>query len=212
MHDYGLCRLGTHYGGWWVDLGRLTSESTVYSVGVGEDISFDLALIAHVGCRVHAFDPTPRAVEWVAKQKVPDLFVFHPIGIGILNESFAFYPPKRKDHVSHSVVPGPEHDRGSPVMLPCRRLLTVAGELGHIEGGLDLLKLDVEGVEDAVIADIVLNGPEVRQLAVEIHPGVNSVAVGAILCRRGFACYHQEGLNSLWINEARDAKRVDCRG
>ena len=38
-------KLGTNYGGWIIPKNiALTPESIIYSVGVGEDISFDLLL------------------------------------------------------------------------------------------------------------------------------------------------------------------------
>jgi len=43
----------------WIRL-RSAATAVVYSLGIGEDISFDLALIEKYGARVHAFDPTPK--------------------------------------------------------------------------------------------------------------------------------------------------------
>ena len=54
----GLIRLGTPYGGWVCKADKIDHSSTVYSFGVGTDISFDLELIALRGCKVHAFDPS----------------------------------------------------------------------------------------------------------------------------------------------------------
>ncbi len=63
--------LGSDYGGWTVIPEMVGPELVVYSVGVGSDITFDRAMIERFGCTVHAFDPTPMAREWVAKQTVP---------------------------------------------------------------------------------------------------------------------------------------------
>lgn len=52
-------RFGSDYGGWDVADGKLESMSTVYCFGVGEDTSFDLALIDTFGLIVYAFDPYP---------------------------------------------------------------------------------------------------------------------------------------------------------
>src|SRR4051812_16621969 len=73
--------LGTEYGGYAVCPTNLGAGSIVYSFGVGTDISFDEALIALCGVTVHAFDPTPRSVEWVKAQSLPERFVFHDWGI-----------------------------------------------------------------------------------------------------------------------------------
>jgi hypothetical protein len=40
----------------------LTSDSVLYCVGVGEDVSHDVELARALGGRVYLFDPTPRAI------------------------------------------------------------------------------------------------------------------------------------------------------
>lgn len=60
-------KYGSQYGGWVVPVGILDHSSVCYCAGVGEDVSFDLALIKKFGCEVLAFDPTPRAIEYVRK-------------------------------------------------------------------------------------------------------------------------------------------------
>ena len=57
---------------------KLGPDSIIYSLGVGDNIEFDLDLIKRFGATVYAFDPTPYATEWVATQNLPDGFVFKP--------------------------------------------------------------------------------------------------------------------------------------
>lgn len=73
--------LGSEYGAHCVCTRGLGNLSVVYSFGVGTDASFDLALIERFGVELHAFDPTPRSIEWVQQQTWPEGFVFHPVGI-----------------------------------------------------------------------------------------------------------------------------------
>src|SRR5690242_8717937 len=55
-----LVELGTPgYGSWIVPLGLLGPASVCYLAGAGEDISFDLELVARCRCPVHLFDPVP---------------------------------------------------------------------------------------------------------------------------------------------------------
>ena len=65
------------YGGWLLSPEGL-KNCLVYSLGVGEDIAFDLALIRKFHATVHAFDPTPHSVRYISKLKLPDNFFFHP--------------------------------------------------------------------------------------------------------------------------------------
>jgi hypothetical protein len=65
-----VVRLGSRYGGWDIVADRINDDSVIYSFGVGEDISFDLELIQNYGVVVHAFDPTPKSIQWVRGQGV----------------------------------------------------------------------------------------------------------------------------------------------
>jgi hypothetical protein len=84
LHEPNLCLrhqvLGSRYGGWAIPEGFLRADSIAYTVGVGEDISFDLALVNTYGCKVFAFDPTPIAVEFMRKSRLPVGMSFIPLG------------------------------------------------------------------------------------------------------------------------------------
>ena len=59
-----MIRFGTDYGGYLLPENiKLDSNSIVYSIGIGEDISFDATLSAKYNCKVYMFDPTPRSIE-----------------------------------------------------------------------------------------------------------------------------------------------------
>jgi len=165
-------RHGTAYGGWTICPAVLTSDSVVYSFGVGEDISFDLSLIKHYGLSVHAFDPTPRAINWVRSQRLPDRFHFHDYGVAGYDGTATFYSPRNPRHVSHTML-GPSNPAGRSIVLPVRGVSSIMGELGHDR--IEVLKRDVEGAEYTVIADVLRSGIEVGQWLVEFHhrfPGV----------------------------------------
>src|SRR5437899_12167977 len=63
--------LGNDGACWYVCPQDLSASSVVYSMGVGEDISFYLDLIQRFGLQVHAFDPTPRSSKLLHTQSVP---------------------------------------------------------------------------------------------------------------------------------------------
>lgn len=158
-----VVRLGSEHGGWFVPLETLSSESIVYSAGVGEDTSFDQALIARVGCSVWGFDPTPRAITHARAIEEPR-FHFLPIGIWTEDSIQRFFVPADPAHVSHSI--GNVQGTAAWFDAPCRSIPSLMRELGH--GAVDLLKLDIEGAEYDVLEALV--EPLPRIVCVELHP------------------------------------------
>jgi FkbM family methyltransferase len=161
----GVLRLGNDGACWSIHPKGLSKDSVIYSCGVGEDVSFDQELIRRFGATVHAFDPTPRTVQWLRTQSISERFIFHQYGIADYDGCARFFPPDDPSHVSHSMVRRKKVAEGIEVLV--YRLTTIMNMLGH--GSIDLLKMDVEGAEYAVLRDVLTSGICVRQLLVEFH-------------------------------------------
>lgn len=157
--------LGTTYGGYAVVPAALSEHSVVYSFGVGEDASFDLALIDRFGAQVHAFDPTPRCLAWVEQQSFPPQFRFHPVGVAGTDGTLTLHAPPQDDHVSFSPVA--RKGSGGAVQVPVKTVRSLMAELQHAR--VDLLKADIEGAEYEMIADLLREGPRPGQLLLEFH-------------------------------------------
>ena len=149
-----------------VAIDRLSTDSVVYSLGVGENIEFDLALIEKCHPTIYAFDPTPRTAEWLSRQNVPPEFHFEPIAVGGKAGTAEFYPPAAENHISHSLVIR-KSPRGKGITVCVDRLPAIMNRLNtpHI----DLLKMDVEGSEYEIVEDIIHSGVRIDQIAVEFH-------------------------------------------
>jgi FkbM family methyltransferase len=158
---------GTDYGGWAVVPDALSSETVVYSFGVGDDISFDLSMIRKYGLTVHAFDPTPRSIAWVREQSMPPQFVFHDIGIGDHDGTLTLFPPKKESHKSFTLIDRSATQRQVGVEVPVRRLSTVMRGLGHEH--IDVLKMDIEGAEYDVLRTLEEDDIYPAQVLVEFH-------------------------------------------
>jgi len=156
-------RLGSYYGGWVVQPEALSHHSIVYTFGAGEDITFDLAMIERFGVTVHAFDPTPKSMNWIKSQLLPEHFVFHPIGLADYDGTARFVLP-RLDKASYHIGVTDGVD-----VADCRvqRLASIMHDLEHDH--IDLLKMDIEGAEYAVLPDLVKSQIPIRQLLVEFH-------------------------------------------
>ena len=140
----------------------------IYSFGVGHDISFDIAVILQFGCSIEAFDPTPRCVAWLALQKLPKNFNFHPVGLSNKIQILRFSAPPEDEFVSYTVAP--RADSTESVELPVRPIDIIMRDLGHSE--IDFMKMDIEGSEYAAISDMVEKAILPRQLCIEFHHGM----------------------------------------
>ena len=151
----------------------LDRQATIYSFGIGTDISFDLELMQKFGVQVHAFDPTPRSLAWLKTQNTPPGFHVHQYGVAACDGMLRFAPPKSPAHVSHTIVRRDGQERS--MWAPVRRIKTIMKDLGH--DSIDVLKLDVEGAEYSVLHDVLENGIPVRQLCVEFHHRWSEIGV-----------------------------------
>jgi FkbM family methyltransferase len=157
---------GNPHAEWTICPDGLNDTTIVYSLGIGEDISFDRSLIEKYGVSVFAFDPTPRAITWLKSLRLPSQFRYFEYGVADYDGTAAFFPPENPDHISHSLLPRAETARQA-IRVEVRRLGTLMTMLGH--GHIDILKLDIEGAEYAVLADMLTMGIAPAQVVVEFH-------------------------------------------
>jgi len=160
-----LVELGSRGYGFWVVPARLLGpESRCYLAGVGEDITFDLALIARFGCTVHAFDPVPAARAYAeAAARHEPRFVFHPVGLWSSDTTLPLHAPAVEGHVSHSVTD--LHGTRKVADAPVRSVASLMRELG--DERLDLLKISAEGAEYEILDGVAADDVDVRIICVE---------------------------------------------
>ena len=165
--------LGTEYGGWPLLDDETPKGALIYSFGIGEDISFDLAAIERFDCTIHGFDPTPRSQAWVEQQTLPATFHFHLIGLGGTEGELEFFAPEKDEHVSFSAQPAPKSDLSRKITAPVKRLEQLVEIFGTTP---DVLKMDIEGFEYAVIDDILAGPQRPHQWLIEFHHRMYGIA------------------------------------
>ena len=116
--------LGTVYGGHSVLTSVVDKAPVLYSFGVGEDISFDLAMMQRFDAQVFACDPTPRAVNFIEGQELSSSFQFKAVAVSDKNETLEFHPPANPAHVSHSAVQ--QHTAQEPLKVQAESVATHA--------------------------------------------------------------------------------------
>jgi len=167
-------RLGTIYGGWSIPIDIiLNKNSIVYSVGVGEDISFDILLSDKYNCNIYLIDPTIRAknhyneaIDFFLNNKLfsgniqsdyykhingknPnfDKLFYIDIGVWDKKDTLKFYKQYNKSHVSQTLIDGMYGNEYDIVNVDT--IKNIMNNLNHTH--IDLLKLDIEGAEINVL-------------------------------------------------------------
>jgi len=148
----------------------LNESSIVYSLGVGDEIDFDLSIIDKYGVTVHGFDPTPNSIDMLAGTDLPERFHFHPWAVTAQDGSLKFYPRLKKDgsksDVMYTMIAEKE-TIDDVIEVPAYSLSSIAEKLGHQH--IDLLKMDIEGAEYEVLDGLLASPIKPTQLLVEFH-------------------------------------------
>src|SRR5438552_6202809 len=100
----------------------LGPESVVYSGGVGNDISFERALVREFGCPVHLLDPSPTGLATMnlPQNRIPQ-FRFLPVALAGSPGTLLLAPPLYGDEGSWrsaGAAPG-------TIQVPCQDLATL---------------------------------------------------------------------------------------
>jgi FkbM family methyltransferase len=160
--------IGKGYGTWYVVPKLLKRGDLAFCFGLGREISFERALAEDHGMEVHAFDPTPHSLEWLAKQAIPASMVIHPLGIADIDGVLDFAPPAVDGHVSMSAVRQTAESGADRCRLEVRTLPTLLRTL-QVGQEISVLKMDVEGSEYGVIRHMLKHDIRPVQLLVEFH-------------------------------------------
>lgn len=186
-----------HQGGWYICRDALPiipdasdgKPCVVYSYGLGADWSFDMAA-ENYGCEVHGFDPSNQ--EWAAglhgneyshfryaRQYPSAKKFFHNWGVGVANQQI-FQPGTVPQEWPGLGDPPLSKTNSHPWEL--RSIEQTMKDLNHIESGLSILKIDVEGAEwetltaffsSKFIEKLILAG-KIPQILAEFHWDPNS--------------------------------------
>lgn len=183
-----LVKHGSNYGSWSLPENAINENSIVYSFGVGEDISFDVAIMNRYNPFIYLFDPTPRAktffdkiknlsesndsyydevqdYNYILNEMLFDKTSFNNYGLSNVCKNVKMYFPTNEAHVSLSEFEKGKSNEG--IFLDLKDLKTVMSENNHDK--IDVLKMDIEGSEFDVIDFILENSIDVKHLLIEFH-------------------------------------------
>lgn len=183
-------RLGDDYGGW--QLCRPKNDSLqgkiVYTVGIGRNIKWDVAMIEKYGTVHHGWDPTPTASDFFSKFPVPAGFTFHKIGLGANDGNLTLKLPEGNMDSYTVMSYRKDAKEGTVITVPIFTVESMMRSLKHDH--LAILKVDIEGAEFDVINEWEKSSLNISvdQVLIEFHeryfshePGYQSKVKGAIL-------------------------------
>lgn len=209
----GYERLGTRYGGWWLDTTLVGPQPLLIDCGLGEDISFPAAFLQRFsGARVIGVDPNPRSLAYCRAHCPAGMEILPNAFWTTAGESIVFHLPRAQDNlpkgadgVSGSLDPSHEYvEGGERIETQSVDLDSLLSRAGRTECAV--LKLDVEGAEYALLDALVSSGRirAARQILVEFHHGVTSHTpddtrrIAESLEAAGFRLIHTEGRNYIF--------------
>lgn len=169
------------FGNYYLSDEMLGEHPVVFSVGVGQEISFDEALLARGPVSLHLVDPTPTSKAYVEASHLSAGVTFDAVAVGDFDGEIELFVDDLEgsaDTTSSLSI----HDRGydaPSLRVPCRRVGTLMRQYGHEK--IDVLKLDVEGAAIRVLRDCFSSGIFPPQIAAEFERPSDKVAVSRYL-------------------------------
>jgi FkbM family methyltransferase len=213
----GYVRLGTRYGGWWIDRRAIGSNPLLIDCGLGLDISFPAVFLQRFGGAVVGIDPNPDSLAYCRAHCPAGMQIWDSAFWRRAGESITFHLPRVReqlplgaDGISGSLVDSHAYvGDGERITTTTTSFEDVLARTGRSE--CDVLKLDIEGAEYEVLADLCERGliARTRQLLVEFHHGAthyaaaDTEAISQRIQQSGFELVHVEGRNRVFRRKAR---------
>ena len=168
----------------------LHEATNVFDVGANTGVYSLVALAEQPGCRVQAFEPVERIADR-AQTNIDlngwtDRCTVHRAGVAAESGTVSFFDPGTDVPTSARLATAQyRSDVGETITIPVVALDDVAGEPP------DLIKIDVEGAEDAVVAGLEMRMATTQpSLVFECHPEGPIEAMQACMNRHDYSLFH----------------------
>lgn len=157
------------YGNYFLVPSLLGKHPVVFSVGVGQDITFDKALLERHDVDLHLFDPTPVSRRYIEGQSLPTNLQFSPLAITNYDGKVDLYSDDLSNNFEQtsSVSIFQRGVHGEKFSAECRTIPSLMKERNITH--LDVLKLDIEGAALQVLSDTLDHGIYPTQIACEFE-------------------------------------------
>lgn len=196
-------KIGSDYGGWWIAIDSLNNRPlTVFSFGLGEDISFDIQMLKKYNCKVYGFDPTPKSIKYIESKNLDENFIFYKYALSDTIGTLIFNLPENENHVSGSLE---NISSSKTIEVICKDLNTICKELKINE--IDILKMDIEGSEYKVIENMIESKIFPKQILIEFHHFFDNFCNNdtkqsiKLLLSNGYELFHIDGYNYSFLKK-----------
>lgn len=219
--DASLIRLGSEYGGYWMPSSVTNNRITksLVSLGLGFDISLDLKLLS-LGFIVLGVEPSQNSCNYVSEQLnfIPERhnFILVQAAVSDVSGFQVFERPNLKSNYQWwATEMSNDSERATVVTTTIERLYT--DNQDFFQSDLNILKMDIEGSEIAVLSSLISNSIAFDYLAVEMDyisliPTLNIFGrISRVLETRqlfakmekfGYRLILTEGYNFFWISSS----------
>lgn len=208
----GYERLGTKYGGWWIDATALAPSPLLIDCGLGRDISFPAAFLARFGGAVVGIDPNPESLAYARLHCPAGMHIVAKALWTKAGETLTFNMPREQralpagaDGISGSLIESHAYVKGGDrLAVTTTTFDEVLRDSQRTE--CDILKLDIEGAEYNVLEALCVSRDlaKVKQLLVEFHhrathyTAADTDAAVTRVQQVGFRLMHVEGRNYIF--------------
>lgn len=161
-----LVDAGTHYGGWLIPP-SVDAAWTCYCVGMGGDVSLEQYLLEK-GAVVRSVDPVDRFVREARDAfGASDRFSAHLAAVATFDGTIQMQHHHEEQSSSLTAARLYDATPDAPVEVPAVTLESLRQAEG--DSRIDLLKLDIEGLEYDVVPQLDLRALGVRVFCVQVH-------------------------------------------
>lgn len=150
---------------YYLDESIISENSIVYSFGLADSIEFEEDLAKKKRCKILCFDPTECSVNYFKNYKNDKIF-YYPYGIWIRDEKVKFYRSSDNDNSGHGSISNLFGTKKFDE-LQCYKLKTLMKINNHNK--IDILKIDIEGIAQEVIYDILEDKIYPNQICAEFE-------------------------------------------
>ena len=214
-----LQRLGSSYGGWFIPTDAILENfksKLLISVGLGHDVTFDKLLLDR-NFTVLGLDPIEECVDYAKSQLGSRNVTLLKCGLSTFSGTQTFYPPKNSEHDAWSSTNAQNVSTQKAKAFEVICFEDLYSKYCQEKNDFLILKMDIEGGEEAILHNFNLVSHTIEMLAVEMDflsllpfrsltRRVAKIRSARIILQRlrhgGFHFVHSEGFNFFWLHES----------